>query len=102
MVACEVDVIDATTLDWSGDVVQYSVQYIPAATIPAYLQPHHLTAAFIHRLMHTVRTYSPDQEILLVLRGNGPIEIDWLRNLAIAPPDCYRQVCDRWDEFTLD
>lgn len=101
IVASEVEVVDATTVDWSGDVVRYSLQYIPAAAVPAYLESHHLSADFIHRLMNTVQTYAPDQDVLMAIGGNGPIEIDWLRNLAIAPPDCYRQVCDRWDEFDL-
>lgn len=102
IIACEVEVVDATTIDWSGDVVQYSVQYIPAGAVSAYLEPHHLSADFIHRLMNTVQIYAPDQEILIAIGGNGPIEIDWLRNLAIAPPDCYQQVLSRWDEFALE
>ena len=102
LVTCEVEVVDATTVDWSGDVVQYSLQYIPAGAVPAYLEPHHLSVDFIHRLMTVVQTYAPDREILIAIGGNGPIEIDWLRNLAIAPPDCYRQVCNRWDEFNLE
>lgn len=102
LVACEVEVVDVTTVDWSSDVVQYILQYIPASAIPPYLEPYHLPADFIPHLMNTVQTYTPDQDILIAIGGNGPIEIGWLRNLAIAPPDCYRQMCDRWDEFNLE
>ena len=101
MVACAVDVVNATTVDWCGDVVQYSLQYIPAGAVPAYLKSHHLSADFSHRLMNTVQTYTPDRDVLIAI-GGKPIEIDWLRNLAIAPPDCYHQVCNRWDEFNLE
>ncbi|MEB3213335.1 MAG: hypothetical protein VKL39_18440 [Leptolyngbyaceae bacterium] len=101
IVACDMEVGDATTIDWSGDVVRYSLQYIPAIAVPIYLQPCRLPANFIHRLMDTLQTYSPIQEILISISKDEQIEIDWLRNLAIAPPDCYRQVCNRWDEFDL-
>lgn len=101
LVACEVELWDASTIDWSSDVVQYSLQYMPAVAVPAYCQLYHLSANGIQRLMGAVQTYSPDREIVLSIRGDGPIELDWLRNLAIAPPDCYRQVHNRWDEFKL-
>lgn len=101
MVACEMEVVDATTIDWSGDVVRYSLQYIPTIAVPLYLQPYHLPANFIHRLMDTLQTYSPVREILISVSNDEQIEIDWLRNLAIAPRDCHRQVCNRWDEFDL-
>jgi len=93
--------MDATTVDWSGDVVQYSIQYIPAAAVRAYLQTYHLTADFSDRLLDIVQTYCPDGEILIAIGRGGQIEVNLLRNLAIAPPDCHRQVCNRWDEFHL-
>jgi hypothetical protein len=101
LVACVVTVVDAATVDWSGDVVQYRLQYIPAGTVPAYLASHPLPSGVRDHLMQTVQTYAPDRDLLVALEANGVIEIDWLRHLAIAPPDCYRQVCDRWDEFNL-
>ena len=101
LVACEVEGVDAIAVDWRSDIVQYRLQYIPASAIPTYLKSHHLSADFIHPLMNTVQTYTPDRDISIAIEGN-PIEIYWLRNLAIAPPDCYRQVCDRWDEFNLE
>jgi hypothetical protein len=102
LVACVVVIVDATTVDWSGDVVQYSLQYILAGAVSSYLERHHLPADFRDRLMQTMQTSVPDRDVLIALEGNESIEIDWLRNLAIAPPDCYRQVCDRWDEFNLE
>ena len=101
LVACEVAVVDAASMNWSSDVVQYRIQYIPSGTCPAYFESNHLPADCIHHLMPVVQTYAPDRDILIAIEGNGPIEIEWLRNLAIVPADCYRQVCDRWEEFTL-
>jgi hypothetical protein len=101
LVACDVEVVDATTVNWSGDVVQYSLQYIYIGAVSAYLEPHHLSADFIHRLMNMVQNYTPNRDVLIAIGGKGAIEVDWLRNLVIAPPDCHRQVCNRWDEFAL-
>jgi len=102
LVACEVEVVDATTVDWSGDVVPYRLQYILAGAVPAYLERHHVPSDCRDRLVAKVQTYRPDRDVLIAIEANGAIEIDWLRNLAIAPPNCYRQVCDRWDEFNLE
>ncbi|MCM1984011.1 hypothetical protein [Lyngbya confervoides] len=98
MVACEV--MDAIPLGWSRD--QSLIQYIPAAAVPRYLQPYRLPDSLIHRLMDALQTYSPRQDILISVRKDQQIEVDWLQNLAIDPPDCHRQVCNRWDEFHLD
>lgn len=102
LVACTMEIVESFAIDWQGDVVQYSVQYIPAAAVPAYLQPYHLSANFIQRLMDAMQTYSPDREITIAIGEGESIEIDWLRDVAIAPPECHRQVCNRWAEFTLD
>jgi hypothetical protein len=101
LVACEVERLDMAITDWNGDVVQYSTQYIPAVAVSTYLKSRHLQTDFSHDLMNAVQLYIPDQDLLIAIEGNGPIEMGWLRNLAIAPPDCYQQVCDRWDEFNL-
>jgi hypothetical protein len=50
-------------------------------------------------LVKAIEQYSPQGEIMLMIHSHKSVEIAWLRNLAIDPPDCYRQVCDRWDEF---
>jgi hypothetical protein len=101
LVACEV-VAAVASVDWSRDVVQYQTRYIPAVAVPNYLEARGLKAESVDRLMETVQTYAPDCDVLIALGGHGPFEIDWLRNLAIAPPDCYHQVCDRWGEFNLE
>ena len=99
IVACEVEVADAAAVDWTGERVPYTLCFIPQAQTLEYLQSLKLEAAFIARLQALVQTYKPEQDLLLSLRSNGPVDINLLHNLAIAPPDCYRQVCNRWDEF---
>lgn len=100
MLVCTVEVLDATTVDWRGDVVQYKAQYLPADAIFPYLQPIiYSLGDFVNSLMDAVQTYAPEREVLIAISSNGSIEIDWLQNLAIAPPECHRQVCNRWAEF---
>jgi hypothetical protein len=101
LVVCDVEVVEATSVNWSGDVVQYQARYLSAAAVPNYLKGQGLQAGDRDRLMATVQTYRPERELIVAIAGEGPIEINWLRNLAISPPDCYRQVCNRWEEFAL-
>jgi len=102
LVVCDVEVVEAASVDWSGDVVKYEIRYIPVVEVPGHLQAHGLQAGDRDRLMEVVQTYCPEQEILTAIAQAGSVEINWLRNLAISPPDCYHQVCNRWDEFALE
>ena len=102
LVVCDVEVGAAASVDWSGDVVKYQARYIPAMAVPSYLKAQGLKADYVDRLMAIVQTYRPEGELMIAIAGEGPIEVNWLRNLAISPPDCYRQVLNRWDEFALE
>ncbi|QQE67614.1 hypothetical protein GFS31_43270 (plasmid) [Leptolyngbya sp. BL0902] len=101
LVVCEIMAADVTTLNWRRDVVRYRIRYQPAAALESYLRPYGLPSTAMDGLREVVQTYRPSQELLLVLRSSDQVEMNWLRNWAIAPPDCYRQVCNRWDEFDL-
>jgi len=101
LVVCDVEVFEAASVDWSRDVVRYKARYIPAATVPEYLKAQGLQVGHINRLMDKVQTYQPQGELLVAIAGEGLLEVSWLHNLAISPPDCYQQVCNRWDEFAL-
>lgn len=104
LVVCEVERIEdlnIAALDWCRDVVRYRIEYRPVSAIRPYLISCGLPGAVVDRLLAVAHTYAPEQEILLALSHSGSMEVDWLRHMAIAPPDCYRQVCDRWDEFNL-
>jgi hypothetical protein len=82
--------------------VRYSVQFIPLVDVTDYFKHHDLKIDPMANLMQTLHTYPPAQDLVLMLSGDGPPEVHWLQNLEIAPPDCYRQVCSRWDEFPLE
>ncbi|PSN12289.1 hypothetical protein C7293_20785 [filamentous cyanobacterium CCT1] len=102
LVACDVKTAKAASVNWSNDMVTYQARYIPAAEVPDYFKVQSLKADYVDRLMDAVQTYRPEGELLIAIAHGGSVEINWLRNLTISPPDCYRQVCNRWDEFTLD
>ena len=101
LVVCDVEVDEATSVDWRGDVVQSQAHFLPALEVPDYLKAQGLQAVDRERLMTVVQTYCPEQEMLTAIAQAGSVEINWLRNLAISPSDCYQQVCNRWDEFAL-
>lgn len=102
LVACKVAIAEAAIPNLSGDVISDNARYIPDFEIPAYLKQHELDANVTNRLMNNVQTYCPNREILVFIKRKGEISISLLTNLAIAPPDCYRQVCNRWEEFYLE
>jgi hypothetical protein len=52
-------------------------------------------------LLQIIATYNPTKEIIILLTGDGKIEIDLLQRLAITPAVCYARVRQRWDEFQL-
>ena len=47
-------------------------------------------------------TYDPTQAIVILIIGNGAVDINLLQNLRISPAECYRQVQQRWVEFQPD
>jgi hypothetical protein len=51
------------------------------------------------QLVATIARYHPQREMMLLIQSGESVEVLWLQNLAITPPECYRQVFDRWDEF---
>jgi hypothetical protein len=38
----------------------------------------------------------------MAMKIDQQIEIFSLQNLKVSPSECYKQVSDRWDEFTPD
>lgn len=99
LVVCDVDVVDAAAIDWSHEVVQYTSQFIPERHVLEYLHDLTLDADGLPHLLNTIQTYRPDRDIVLLVRGNGSVNVSLLKGLAIPPQECYRQVGDRWDEF---
>ncbi|MFK8186256.1 MAG: hypothetical protein AB8B99_23005 [Phormidesmis sp.] len=93
IVACTVTVEKITS------TANYQVCYIPLSQTSSYFKKNNLKAAITDRLINNVQTYRPKQEILVFIERQGEINICLLKNLAISPFECYRQVCNRWEEF---
>ena len=102
LVVCDVEVFKGVSVDWSSDVVKYEARYVPAVAVSDYFKTQGLTADYLGHLMDVVQTYRPEGELLIAIAHGGSVEINWLCNLAISPPDCYQQICNRWIEFNLD
>ncbi len=102
LVTRKVSIIEAASLNVGGDVMSDNASYIPASEVAIYLKRYGLKADVTNRLTTRVQTYCPSREILVFMERRGEISISLLTNLAIAPPDCYRQVCNRWEEFYLE
>jgi hypothetical protein len=88
-------------MDWKTDSVAFNLNYIPARDVTAYCQTIALPTEAITLLESAIEEYKPTQEIILLLTGNGELEVNWLQNLRVAPAACYEQVQRRWAEFQL-
>lgn len=102
IVVCNVVLVDAKSMDWNSEIVEYTLQFVPLPNISAYLQSLNLEVTLIERLIDTVQTYDPTQAILLLICENGRADINLLQNLKVSPMDCYQQVQRRWVEFQLN
>jgi hypothetical protein len=102
IVICDVVLVDAESVDWNSDIVEYTLRFVPLLNISAYLKSFSLEATLIERLIDTVQTYDPDQAILLLINEDGRADINLLQQLAISPADCYQQMQRRWSEFQLE
>ncbi len=93
LVACNLFVCERT------HATNYKLCYVPLSQTSDYLKKHNLKTDSIDCLIDQVRTYRAEQEILVAMVRQGKINVCLLKNLAISPADCYRQVCNRWEEF---
>ncbi|MEG4577238.1 hypothetical protein QUA56_31885 [Microcoleus sp. N3A4] len=101
MVVCDVNLPVNTPVNWQVDTVRYHLQFITELSVADYLQRRSIESSAISNLLQIIATYNPTQEIIILLTGDGQIEIDLLQRLAIPPAACYEQVRLRWDEFQL-
>ncbi|MEG4807003.1 hypothetical protein QUA82_04130 [Microcoleus sp. F8-D3] len=109
MVVCDVPMpaarcanANAESVNWSSDVVEYTVWFISMSDVSAYLQALNLEATLIEHPIDTIQTYDPAQTILLLINANGKADINLPLNLKISPIECYQQAQRRWAEFQLD
>jgi hypothetical protein len=78
---------------------QFTTQFVPGQSLPGCFQSLAISAMENSQLVETIARYHPQQEMILLIQSGESVEVLWLQNLAITPPECYQQVCDRWDEF---
>ncbi len=101
LVLCQVSALATIPVDWTLETVVYTMTYIPQGDLAGYLQAQALDLKELDSLLSLAATYCPEQALLLALGNGAAVHIALLQNLAIAPPDCYRQFCTRRDEFVL-
>jgi hypothetical protein len=102
MVVCDVIDIIPPSIDWSIDTVTFNRAFIPQAEVAKYLEAFELENKTVTTLLNSIATYDPTQAIVILVIGNGAVDINLLQNLAISPADCYQQVQRRWAEFQPD
>jgi hypothetical protein len=102
MVVCDVIDIIPPSIDWSIDTVTFNRAFIPQAEVAKYLEAFELENETVTTLLNSIATYDPTQAIVILVIGNGAVDINLLQNLAISPADCYQQVQRRWAEFQPD
>lgn len=99
IVVCDVNISNNEPVNWHLDTVQYTLQFIVQSQVSAYLQQLELDLTIVAKLTQTVAAYDPTQEILVLLTGNGQVDVNLLQHLALTPTECYEQVRHRWAEF---
>lgn len=99
IVICDVDTKVTHSIITSLDTVPFTLQFLPSNLMGFYLRSQSLGSSIISSILPTVATYNPYQDVLLVLKAEHQIEINFLHKLKITPPDCYAQVYKRWSEF---
>jgi len=102
IVVCNVVDTISSAFDWEVDSVTFHQEFIPQAQVEAYLQALELQLEAVIALLKAITTYDPNQAIVLLVIGNGVVDINLLKNLKISPADCYAQVQHRWIEFQPD
>jgi hypothetical protein len=66
-----------------------------AAPDTVILQGHHMNA----HILEAVDNYNPETDAILLLESGDQASFLYLKNLPIAPKQCYQQICKEWSEF---
>jgi hypothetical protein len=101
MVVCEVNLPVNTPVNLQVDTVPHHLQFLKQLSVTDYLHRRSIEPSAISNLLQIIATYNPTKEIIILLTGDGKIEIDLLQRLAITPVVCYDRVRQCWDEFQL-
>ncbi len=98
---CKVADMIPASINWQVKRVQFTQRFIPQAQIGSDLEESDLQPSAIAPLLQAVATYDPTHEIVVLIQGNGTIDINLLQP-KMTPPRCHEQVKRRWAEFQLD
>jgi hypothetical protein len=101
IVDCAVDakiILSSTAIT---DLVPFQIQFIPEIQICNHRSLLSMEQDAIQMLLEVVQTYNPHRDVIFLLSAGRQAEFNLLQNMAIAPMECYDQVCKRWQEFNL-
>jgi hypothetical protein len=78
---------------------QFTTQFIPLYAVADGLQELEVESMAIPSLAQSIERYNPVQDMMLLIQSGKQVEMNWIRHANLPPAECYRQVCDRWEEF---
>jgi hypothetical protein len=78
---------------------RFKVQFIPQYAIQSCLAEFGIEESAVPLLAQAIERYDPYRDMMLLIQAGQQVEVNWIRNFNLSPPECYRQVCDRWEEF---
>ena len=76
-----------------------NLYFVSQARLEAYLSELILAPEAMPPIFRALDNYNPQKDIILVIQCGSRFEVNVLQNTAITPPECYQQVCQRWEEF---
>lgn len=101
LTSCDIDAKITSSASISTDLVPFQIQFIPQGQIITHMEERGLERDEILNFLQVINTYVPQREVIVLLAVNHRVEVNFLQNLAITPPECHAQVCKRWEEFQL-
>ncbi len=102
VVCCEITVPIRSSINWSVEAVPFDCAFVPQSLVAQHLQAFELGNEALDALLAAIATSDPTQAMVVIIIGNGVVDINLLQNLAISPADCHQQVQRRWAEFQSD
>ncbi|WP_017301417.1 hypothetical protein [Nodosilinea nodulosa] len=100
MVVGEVAGVTAA-VDWRCTAVSYTLCFAAQAELANCWRRQGLAAEQWPLLEEAVAAYDPAQDVILLLVGDSPPYITYLKGWAVPPPECFRQMGARQAEFNL-
>ena len=88
-----------THMDLSFHSWRFESEFVGENDLDRCLSDLEVPMAERSSLIEAIAQSDASREIMLLIHSERLVEALWLRTLATPPPDCYQQVCDRWDEF---